>query len=106
MTLSEQLLAWAASNRQRVESQGFSIEVADSANPEGASAYLDLFGATASGRVTVYDAGFMDAEVISSVDGTQLAYRHYDRVRSDEVAPLLEQFTAVVSTDPLTRRSQ
>ncbi|MBP1860911.1 hypothetical protein [Rhizobium herbae] len=68
------------------------VEFADVVHESGS--YVDVILADHLGRITYYQGGFADYEIIDS-DGEQLVWEHIERI--DEIEQLVERFNKLCS---------
>jgi hypothetical protein len=88
---------WCDNNRLSLIGDGVAVEFSSTPDGDPPSARIDLESLEILGRVTGWEGGLCDLELISAESGDQIMWEHREHVDSQNVGQMLTEFVGKLS---------
>jgi hypothetical protein len=91
-TLIDKTKFWCDHNRCSLVADGLAVELSLPLDGGALSARVDLESSEIFGRVTIWESGLCDIEMIAVSSGDQILWKHLEDIDSDNIANVLSGF--------------
>jgi len=93
----ESMKSWFDQNRLSLSGDGVAVEFSSAPDGDPPSARIDLESPEVSGRVTGWESGLCDMELITTDSGEQIMWEHKEHVDPQSVGQVLTEFIEKLS---------
>lgn len=91
-TIQEVMKSWLDSRSQALAERDIAVMLSNSSAEDSASSGIDFDSRERVGRVTAWEAGHCDLEVLEAKTGDQISWSHQDGVGVCDIDDLLDRF--------------
>lgn len=95
MQLLTQFLPWAEDKAAGLRGAGFQVEIATGARSANSSARMDVERGNLMGRITAWDAGQLDAQILETSGGSTVYHAQSEVDDPASLTTLLDPFFAM-----------